>query len=222
MELGLGQKFQRGDVSVFRSINKRLAGIGVASVFSSYFITFYYTVIIAWSCVYVVIAFVNPLPWDPSQKSLKFPNTSNAAKGIANNKDAPGFPDKCLTSMITNSKDALAASRAREFFYINVVKYYNTETCTKFNDQTDSTQFSIYSFCACIVVWTTIFLAIFRGVHGSSIIVWVTVPVPLIFILVMMFRGFFLQGAFDGIKLYIQGDATKKIDLASMWADAAG
>jgi SNF family Na+-dependent transporter len=72
MELGLGQKFQRGDVSVFRAINKRLAGIGVASVFSAYFITFYYTVIIAWSCVYVVYAFVNPLPWDPRQYSLKY------------------------------------------------------------------------------------------------------------------------------------------------------
>jgi NSS family neurotransmitter:Na+ symporter len=78
MELGLGQKFQRGDVSVFRSINKRLAGIGIASVFSAYFITFYYTVIIAWSCVYVVYAFVNPLPWDPSSKSGKFPTQINA------------------------------------------------------------------------------------------------------------------------------------------------
>merc|ERR1712048_596860 len=102
MELGLGQKFQRGDVSVFRSINKRLAGIGVASVFSSYFITFYYTVIIAWSCVYVVIAFVNPLPWDPTQKSKKFPNMTNKANGIGTNA-GQGFPDKCLASPITNS-----------------------------------------------------------------------------------------------------------------------
>jgi len=39
-----------------------------------------------------------------------------------------------------------------------------------------------------------------------------------------MFRGFWLPGAFDGIKQYIQGDATKaaQIDLASMWADATG
>ena len=82
MELGLGQKFQRGDVSVFRSINKRLAGIGVASVFSAYIITFYYTVIIAWSLVYVVKAFANPLPWDPAALSQAFPNAAaNTNKG---------------------------------------------------------------------------------------------------------------------------------------------
>merc|ERR1712048_821199 len=81
-----------------------------------------------------------------------------------------------------------------------------------------------YSFCACIFVWATIYLAVFKGVHGSSFIVWLTVPIPLIFIIVMMVRGLMLPGAFNGINQYIQGDPVKaaKIDLASMWADAAG
>lgn len=63
MELSLGQKIQRGDIAVFRGINKRLAGIGVASVFSAYIICFYYTVIISWSIVYFFAGFQNPLPW---------------------------------------------------------------------------------------------------------------------------------------------------------------
>lgn len=63
METALGQKFQRGDISVFRGINKRLAGIGIASVFSAYIITWYYTVIISWSLVYFANAFKNPMPW---------------------------------------------------------------------------------------------------------------------------------------------------------------
>ena len=48
---------------MFRGIHKRLAGIGLASVFSSYIIVFYYNVIIAWSLIYLVSAFQNPLPW---------------------------------------------------------------------------------------------------------------------------------------------------------------
>lgn len=63
MELGLGQMKQRGDVSVFRSINKRLSGIGIASVMSSYIIAFYYIVIIGWACVYVIAGFGTPVPW---------------------------------------------------------------------------------------------------------------------------------------------------------------
>jgi len=63
LEFSLGQKFQRGDIGVFRGIHPRLAGVGVASVFCSYAITFYYNVIIAWSLVYFFAAFISPLPW---------------------------------------------------------------------------------------------------------------------------------------------------------------
>lgn len=72
MELSLGQKFQRGDISVFRGINKRLAGIGFASVFSAYIITWYYTVIISWSLVYFAAAFKNPLPWSASIEDFEW------------------------------------------------------------------------------------------------------------------------------------------------------
>lgn len=63
MELGLGQKFQRGDVTVFRNIHPRLAGIGMISVTSSYIIALYYVVMIGWACVYFVASCQNPLPW---------------------------------------------------------------------------------------------------------------------------------------------------------------
>lgn len=48
---------------MFRGIHPRLAGIGLASVFSAYIITFYYNVIISWSLVYFISGFISPLPW---------------------------------------------------------------------------------------------------------------------------------------------------------------
>ena len=95
MELGLGQKFQRGDISVFRGINKRLAGVGLASVFSAYIITFYYCVIISWSVVYFVSGFKSPLPWST---------------------DNPDFEAKC---------DMSTQTRAEQFFQIDVIRYYD-------------------------------------------------------------------------------------------------
>merc|ERR1719361_569284 len=41
LEFSLGQKFQRGDIGVFRGMSPRLAGIGMASVFCAFAITFY-------------------------------------------------------------------------------------------------------------------------------------------------------------------------------------
>jgi len=63
MELSLGQKFQRGDIGVFRGIHPRLTGVGLASVMASFSIVAYYNVIISWSLIYLISSFKNPMPW---------------------------------------------------------------------------------------------------------------------------------------------------------------
>jgi SNF family Na+-dependent transporter len=63
MELTLGQKFQRGDIGVFRGIHPRLTGVGLASVLSAYSIVAYYNVIIAWALIYLVVTFFGVIPW---------------------------------------------------------------------------------------------------------------------------------------------------------------
>jgi len=198
MELGLGQIKQRGDVSVFRSIHRRLGGIGIASVMSSYIIAFYYIVIIAWSCVYVVASFNNPLPWSKDNTEWKSVCTK--------------FTD-----------DRKKVSRAEEYFYLNVAKLRSTDTCEDYKTG-DASQFSEFAFGATVFTWLCVFLAIFRGVHGSSWIVWFTVPIPLLFIITMVINGLTLDGHQDGIKTYFEGDAVvnAQIDQGAMWADAIG
>lgn len=78
MELGLGQKFQRGDVSVFRNINPRLAGIGIVSVVACYTIALYYIVIIGWGVCYFISSLRSPLPWASIPENPNFP--ANCAK----------------------------------------------------------------------------------------------------------------------------------------------
>ena len=63
LELSLGQRFQRGDIGVFRGIHPRLSGIGLASVFAAFCVTAYYNIIIGWSLIYLVMSFISPLPW---------------------------------------------------------------------------------------------------------------------------------------------------------------
>lgn len=87
----------RGDIAVFRGINKRMAGIGLASVFSSYIITFYYNVIISWALIYFVMSFVSPLPWSESKED---------------------FVWKCDKTKVT---------RAEQFFNIDVIRYYDDQ-----------------------------------------------------------------------------------------------
>jgi SNF family Na+-dependent transporter len=63
LEITLGQKFQLGDVGVFRAIHPRLTGIGYASIMASYSLVVYYNVMIAWSLIFLITSFINPLPW---------------------------------------------------------------------------------------------------------------------------------------------------------------
>jgi SNF family Na+-dependent transporter len=63
LELGLGQKFQRGDIGVFRGMMPRLWGIGLASVIGVICIAIYYNLIIAWSLQYLILSFKSPLLW---------------------------------------------------------------------------------------------------------------------------------------------------------------
>ena len=63
LEFVLGQKFQRGTIGVFRGINERLAGIGMAVTFCALSITIYYSVVIGWAVVYFFSSFKSPLPW---------------------------------------------------------------------------------------------------------------------------------------------------------------
>lgn len=77
MELALGQKFQRGDIGVFRGIHPRLSGVGLASVIAAFCIVAYYNIIIGWSFIYLIMSFISPLPW----------SVQNITKG--NYKDCP-------------------------------------------------------------------------------------------------------------------------------------
>ena len=69
MELTLGQKFQRGDIGVFRAIHPRLFGIGLASVISALVIATYYNVINGYAVIYMVMSFFDPLPWTYDKKA---------------------------------------------------------------------------------------------------------------------------------------------------------
>lgn len=77
------------------------------------------------------------------------------------------------------------------------------------------------AFFATLFVWLCCFAAVAKGVHGSSYIVWFTVPVPLIFILVMMINNLTLEGADKGIDKYLNGTPGMVVP-SSVWADAVG
>ena len=78
-----------------------------------------------------------------------------------------------------------------------------------------------------IFVWLTVFVCVFKGVKLTSKIVWVTVPLPLIFVLIMTLNGFTLPGCGTGFRMYLKGEVDgeapnlrEKLSDAGMWSEA--
>lgn len=65
--------------------------------------------------------------------------------------------------------------------------------------------FSWNVFISAIAVWTIVLLCVWRGINSSSYVVWVTVPVPIFFILVMVAKGLTLDGSDLGLRMYLLG-----------------
>lgn len=188
MELALGQKFQRGDIAVFRGINYRLVGIGVISVYSSYVFSWYYNVVVAWALVYFIAGFISPLPWS------------------YNGGNTPRCPAESQISL------------AEEFYRIDVIRIID-ENCVKWTDGMPTT-FSGRALGATFATWVIIFLCVWKGVKSSSWIVWITVPVPLLFVIVMIINNATLPGSVNGIDRYFSSG--KETLVSEQWSDAAG
>ena len=99
--------------------------------------------------------------------------------------------------------DENEVSRAEQFFKVNVIRLVD-ENCKEFKDG-DPTTFSWTAFGSTLAVWFIIFLCVFKGVSSSSYIVWATVPIPVLFVIIMIINGNMQDGASDGIKKYFSG-----------------
>lgn len=170
LELSLGQKFQRGDIGVFRGIHPRLAGIGIASIWSGYIIVIYYVPIIAYAMFYFGLSFTSPIPWSD--------------EGIASIRKCPNM------------------APAAEFFYVHALKVTREDTCEN-RTPGDTEGIAWWIFFCNTLAWIICFICVMRGVKTASYIVWVSVPLPLILIVIMIIRGNSLDGSENGIDLYL-------------------
>jgi len=70
-----------------------------------------------------------------------------------------------------------------------------------------------------VLTWLAVFLIIHRGVKRVGRVVLITVPLPIILIIILMIRGMTLPGSIEGLKYYLTPDFSKLKD-PSVWLAA--
>jgi len=153
LEFGLGQKFQKGALGSFKSINKRFGSIGFVAVAAGFIVITYYAVVMAWSVIYLLGSFKSPLPWQ---------------------------------------------SGSNDFFFGKVLQI--TDSVSQFGEV------SVALIIAMTIVWVAIYFCVFKGVKSVGKVVLVTMPLPVVLLLILLVRSLTLDGALQGISYYIRPD----------------
>ncbi len=78
---------------------------------------------------------------------------------------------------------------------------------------------SVPILLALIVVWALIYFSIWKGVKSVGQVVLVTMPLPVILLIVLLIRGITLPGAIDGILLYLKPNFKALLDI-EVWQAA--
>jgi len=205
-EMALGQKFQGGDVEAYGRINWRLRGIGLASVIGVFVIVTYYSVIISYSLVYAVRSFESPPPWAYDGTWGTYDECVSVINSIGCTL-ADGSPVDCPTT------HAECENSAETFF----------GDMTKVADDiySGNGEMAHGLLGATVVVWICIYLSVMKGVTSVSYVVYVTMPVPVLFLLILLIKALTLEGSGDGVSDYLSTDISKLGD-AQLWLDATG
>ena len=117
-------------------------------------------------------------------------------------------------------------------FYRDIAKTIN-EDCTPLDTAHVISSTSIFGwevYLATVAVWLIVYFIMWKGVNSSSYVVWVTVPLPVFFIFIMIMNGLTLDHADIGIRMYLKGydaqgnapDVALKLRNGKMWAQACG
>ena len=70
LEIGLGQYYQRGDISVFSGIHKRMRGVGMISVICGYMLLTYYVMLLTWVLRTIFESGSKSAPWQDENASV--------------------------------------------------------------------------------------------------------------------------------------------------------
>ncbi|OQV25860.1 Sodium-dependent dopamine transporter [Hypsibius exemplaris] len=206
LELLIGQYHRQGPISVWTQIAPIFQGIGFCAAVVSFYTSFYYNNILAWSFFYLFASLTPELPWSSCQnQSWAGPNdwaspTCDSNDTIAHygNASAKGLPRS-------------AAQDYFDFFVLGLNK----------DSGFDNIGWPRPQLVGCLALtYVVLFFALFKGVRSSGKVVWVTAIAPYCILLILFIRGIFLPGAVDGVQYYMTFDLKRLLE-AQIWIDAA-
>ncbi|XP_057657398.1 sodium-dependent noradrenaline transporter-like [Diorhabda carinulata] len=205
MELILGQFYRQGPVSLWR-ICPLFKGVGFCAVLVSFYVSFYYNVILAWALYFIGSSITSDLPW------LHCNNTWNTEKcwDSMNSNNNSHNPHRFSNESTRTNKHTPAS----EFFNRAVLEM-------QWSDGLHEMGSPKWQLVLCLmVIYFLLYISLFKGVKSTGKVVWVTATMPYVVLTILLIRGLMLPGALKGISYYLQPELSK-LSKTQVWMDAA-
>jgi len=166
LEMGIGQRMQKGAPLAFGAIRKPLQWFGWWAAGLSAGIVIYYSTILAWSWVYLWHSLT--LSWGDQPETFFI-------QSVLQRSSDPGELGWPVLSLVIGMA----------------------------------------------ITWLAIYIILRKGVRNVSKVVMVTVPLPMLLLVILLIRGLTLPGAMDGVRFYLTPDFSKLTDIR-IWLRAYG
>lgn len=212
LEMIIGQYTNCGPSMIFRHYMPALQGIGWSMVLISLTVSIYYTVIIAWSFIYLFSSLSGFVPlwgscdndWNDiyctDEEQMQFCARENASTPFA-------FNGTCTSVLPKEMKTPF------DQFFTNVVT-------KRSNGIDDIGAINWATFAALSVMWAFVALILVKGYEYMGKVAYLTSTLPYVIIVILFFRGITLDGATEGVYYYLGKPDFGRIFARETWSTA--
>ncbi|XP_035207354.1 sodium- and chloride-dependent GABA transporter 1-like isoform X2 [Stegodyphus dumicola] len=190
MEVSLGQYLSLGGIGIWKLV-PIFKGIGYASMTIVALYNIYFIVIVTWVCFYFVASFTALLPW---QHCNSYWNT----EGCQDIRLIGSNATLVVKNVTGLNRDTSAVVEFWERRVLGITSGIETLGIIRW-------ELALYL----IVAWIFVYFIIWKGLHQSGKIIYVTALFPYVILTVLLIRGLTLDGALDGLLFFITPDFTK-------------
>ncbi|XP_028301979.1 sodium- and chloride-dependent GABA transporter 2-like [Gouania willdenowi] len=196
LETALGQYTSQGGIMCWRKICPLFEGMGYASQLIIFYGSISYIVILAWAFLYFFSSFSGQLPWASCNNTW---NTDGCV--VLNNYNATAN----WTSSVNSSSSVV------EFWQRRVLHI---------SSGIDSLGKIQWDLALCLLLaWIICYFCVWKGVRSTGKATYITATFPFVMLIVLIFRGMTLPGAFRGLKFYLYPNTSRLAD-PQVWMDA--
>ncbi|GFV93562.1 sodium- and chloride-dependent GABA transporter 1 [Trichonephila clavipes] len=187
MEVSIGQYLSLGGIGVWKLV-PIFKGIGYASITIVTWYNTYFIVIVSWVLLYFCYSFTLSLPWQSCSEYWNTPSC-RVIETLATNH-----------SLVLNETGPSTSS---------VVEFWERRVLG-ISDGIETLGDMRWDLAALLILgWIVIYFIIWKGLHESGKLIYVTATFPYVILTILLIRGVTLEGAMDGILFFIKPDWAK-------------